>query len=729
MATIDSDFRIKHGIQVAGNAVVAGNTNLQGTNNQVGTITSGTWNATAISRQYGGFGQNTTGLSGYVFFNGAVTTASPTIPASAITGALSSATISWTQVTSKPTTLSGYGITDAATSASLTTHATDATLHLTTAQNTLLDGLSASLTSAEVNRLVGVTAPIQTQLDARLPLAGGTMTGSITMSSGSTITGIPTPTTSTEAANKAYVDALAGTSTTFAGDATGSGLVGSTINLTLASSGVTAGTYRSVTVTGKGLVTAGTNPTTLAGYGITDAQPLDADLTAIAGIAATTGLLRKTAANTWSLDTNAYITGNQSITLSGDATGTGTTAISLTLANSGVTAGTYRSVTVDAKGRVTAGTNPTTLAGYGITDAVSANTAITAGTATKITYDARGLVTSGTTLVAADIPALDTARITTGTFAADRMPAFTGDATSTVGTTSLTLANSGVTAGTYGSSTNIPQIAVDAKGRITSASDVAVSIPSGSLTFTGDVTGTGSTGSSTTLTLANSGVTAGTYRAVTVDAKGRVTGGSNPTTLAGHGITDGVNKGGDTMTGQLNARTSTGNTSVATSTGAFELRGDSTVGATMSFHRVGVYAVNMGLDNDNVFRIGGWSAAASRLQMDMSGNLTMAGDVAAFSDIRLKDDIQEIPDAIAKVQQLRGVTYVRKDSGLRQTGVIAQEVQQVLPEAVHESGEYLSVAYGNMVGLLIEAIKAQQDEITELKQAVRQLQQTSKNGE
>lgn len=49
----------------------------------------------------------------------------------------------------------------------------------------------------------------------------------------------------------------------------------------------------------------------------------------------------------------------------------------MTLANSGVTAGTYRSVTVDAKGRVTAGTNPTTLAGYGITDAVTINTAQT----------------------------------------------------------------------------------------------------------------------------------------------------------------------------------------------------------------------------------------------------------------------------------------------------------------------------------------------------------------
>jgi hypothetical protein len=50
-------------------------------------------------------------------------------------------------------------------------------------------------------------------------------------------------------------------------------------------------------------------------------------------------------------------------------------------------------------------------------------------------------------------------------------------------------------------------------------------------------------------------------------------------------------------------------------------------GAVWSMHRPGAYAVNIGLDSDNVFRIGGWSAPANRLQMDMSGNLTMAGNV------------------------------------------------------------------------------------------------------
>jgi phage-related tail fiber protein len=157
----------------------------------------------------------------------------------------------------------------------------------------------------------------------------------------------------------------------FSGDVTGTGTIGSGITLTLSASGASAGTYRSVTVDAKGRVTAGTNPTTLTGYGITDAQPLDGDLTAIAGLAGTAGFLKKTAVNSWSLDTSTYLTGNQTVTISGDATGSGATSIALTLANSGVSAGTYRSVTVDAKGRVTAGTNPTTLAGYGITDAAS----------------------------------------------------------------------------------------------------------------------------------------------------------------------------------------------------------------------------------------------------------------------------------------------------------------------------------------------------------------------
>jgi len=89
----------------------------------------------------------------------------------------------------------------------------------------------------------------------------------------------------------------------------------------------------------------------------------------------------------------SVITENQSITISGDASGTGKTAINLTLLSVG-TAGTYRSVTTDSKGRVTAGTNPTTLAGYGITDALPITGGALTGTISIDTSGSTALVSS-----------------------------------------------------------------------------------------------------------------------------------------------------------------------------------------------------------------------------------------------------------------------------------------------------------------------------------------------
>ena len=120
-------------------------------------------------------------------------------------------------------------------------------------------------------------------------------------------------------------------------------------------------------------------------------------------------------------------------------------------------------------------------------------------------------------------------------------------------------------------------------------------------------------------------------------------------------------------------------------------------------------------DKDMIFKgnDGGSTITALTLDMSAAGAATFNNDVTAFSDERLKDNIETIEDALTKVKNMRGVTFTRE--GRQGTGVIAQEMQKVMPEVVHDKGEYMSVAYGNLVGVLIEAVKELKAEIEELK--------------
>jgi hypothetical protein len=122
-------------------------------------------------------------------------------------------------------------------------------------------------------------------------------------------------------------------------------------------------------------------------------------------------------------------------------------------------------------------------------------------------------------------------------------------------------------------------------------------------------------------------------------------------------------------------------------------------------------------DKDIVFKgnDGGSTITALTLDMSADGAATFKNDVTAFSDERLKTDIKTIDNALSKVCDMRGV-YFNRD-GAAGTGVIAQELQNVLPEVVHDKQEYLSVAYGNMVGVLIEAIKELKKEVETLKES------------
>ena len=107
--------------------------------------------------------------------------------------------------------------------------------------------------------------------------------------------------------------------------------------------------------------------------------------------------------------------------------------------------------------------------------------------------------------------------------------------------------------------------------------------------------------------------------------------------------------------------------------------------------------------------------------LSVTGGVTASGtvqgaEVTATSDERLKSDIKTIDNALYKVMKMRGVTYTMQDQ--KGTGVVAQEIEKILPEVVVDN-EYKSVAYGNMVGVLIEAIKDLKKEIDEHKQGCK----------
>jgi hypothetical protein len=97
-------------------------------------------------------------------------------------------------------------------------------------------------------------------------------------------------------------------------------------------------------------------------------------------------------------------------------------------------------------------------------------------------------------------------------------------------------------------------------------------------------------------------------------------------------------------------------------------------------------------------------------KLDVTGDIYATGNITGYSDKRAKSDIQKIENALDKIEQLNGYTFTMNDK--RYTGVIAQEVLPVLPEAVTGSEEtHYAVAYGNMMGLIIEAIKELKEKI------------------
>ena len=130
-----------------------------------------------------------------------------------------------------------------------------------------------------------------------------------------------------------------------------------------------------------------------------------------------------------------------------------------------------------------------------------------------------------------------------------------------------------------------------------------------------------------------------------------------------------------------------------------------------------VQFVNNTQDKDIKFmgNDGGSTITALTLDMSEAGAATFNNNVTAFSDARLKDNIETLEDGLAKVEQLRGVTYTR--DGKENIGVIAQEVEKILPEIVLTADDEMgtkSVDYSRITAVLIEAVKELSAKVKEL---------------
>ena len=124
-------------------------------------------------------------------------------------------------------------------------------------------------------------------------------------------------------------------------------------------------------------------------------------------------------------------------------------------------------------------------------------------------------------------------------------------------------------------------------------------------------------------------------------------------------------------------------------------------------------------DGSHIFRN---ASNTNMATIDTSGNFTATGNVGAYSDMALKEDIYQIENALEKVNKLRGVHFTRKSDNAKEIGVVANEVEKVVPELVDEHedkelGTVKTMKYANTVGLLIEAVKDLSKQVEELKNA------------
>jgi hypothetical protein len=491
---------------------------------------------------------------------------------------------------------------------------------------------------------------------------------------------------------------------------------------------------------------------------------------------------------TFTVDANGRITGASNLIRTVANTQVIGLFSSANLTLTGVGAGQYGNatfiptITVDTAGRVTAiSTNVATvpLADL-ITTANAANSYGSTSNGVTIRVDTKGRITSITntiiTIANTQVTGLfSSANLTaTGVTAGQygnsvNYPIFTVDASgrvTSVTNTLITVANTrvtglfssanltatGVVAATHGTANTVPVIAVDAQGRVTTVTNTLITIAN-----------TRVTGLFSSANLTTTGVTAATYGnagvvpVFAVDAQGRVTTATNtPISLSTANLT------GTITAAQLGTTSLPQFTSIGIGVAANTSCTSITV-AQNGFLRVGNTYLSSGGDYAHIsaqswFNGSGWvaSAAVPHVLYQLSGNnvfwyrgsasltptytpamllntgsgdLTVSGNVTAYgtvSDIRMKENIIRLDGAMDKLSSINGYyfNYKTDENKSRLIGVIAQEVEQVLPELVYEFNQIDSneitkaVRYEHLTAVLVEAIKELKQEIKDLKQEV-----------
>lgn len=415
-----------------------------------------------------------------------------------------------------------------------------------------------------------------------------------------------------------------------------------------------------------------------------------------------------------SLWKNANLTAGTGVSITNGAS-------SVTITNSGVT-----QATAGTGISVSAGTGNVTITNTGVTSVTGTSPVASSGGATPAISLASGYgdtqnpyasktannflaapngiagVPTFRAIVAADIPTLNqnttgTASNVTGTVAIAN-----GGTGATTRQDAMDALAGAVTSGQYlrGNGTDVVMSAIQA-GDVPTLNQNTTGTASnvtGIVAVANGGTGLSSTPTNGQLDIGNG--TGFTRAALTAGTGISVTNGAGSISIANSGVTSIAAGSG------ISVSASTGGVTITNTSTGPSISNDTTTNAT--YYPVWATATTGSFSTAGV--------SSTKFTFNPSTGTASATVFSATSDERLKDEITIITDALAKIKQLRGINYKWKDSGLAGTGLSAQDVQRVVPEAVviAPNGD-LSVAYGNLLGLLVEGMKDLAAQVEELK--------------